>query len=102
MLGQQPIRAQQFRALRLGLAEQLISQLVIDQRPAGRLPALGFAGGTFAVSVIACPSASRFPYGSSSGHVTYTAGRTRPPAVPCLMAITSCLPGQDAAGRNAR
>jgi hypothetical protein len=34
--------------------------------------------GTIAVSVIACPSASRLSCGSSSGHVTYTAGRTRP------------------------
>jgi DNA-binding CsgD family transcriptional regulator len=35
--------------------------------------------GTIAVSVIACPSASRLSCGSSSGHLTYTAGRTRPP-----------------------
>jgi hypothetical protein len=30
--------------------------------------------GTFAVSVIACPSASRNTCGPPSGHVTYTAG----------------------------
>jgi hypothetical protein len=35
-LGQQPIRAQQLRALLLGAAQQLISELLIDQRPAPR------------------------------------------------------------------
>lgn len=35
--------------------------------------------GTIEVSVIACPSASRLSCGSSSGHVTYTTRRTRPP-----------------------
>jgi len=34
----------------LGLAQQLISQLVIDQRPAGRLPALSSAGHLRSVS----------------------------------------------------
>jgi hypothetical protein len=43
-LGQQPVRAEQLHALGLGLAQQLIGQLVIDQRPPGWLPALRFAG----------------------------------------------------------
>src|SRR5262249_39646083 len=41
-LGQQPIRAQQLRALGLGAIQQLTGQLVIDQRPAARR-ALTFA-----------------------------------------------------------
>jgi hypothetical protein len=56
-LGQQSLRAQQLHALGRSLAQQLISQLVIDQRPAARPPSV--LRGTFAVSVIACPSASR-------------------------------------------
>jgi hypothetical protein len=42
-LGQQPVRAEQLRALGPGPAQQLVGQLVIDQRPAGRLPAFWFA-----------------------------------------------------------
>ena len=41
-LRQQPIRAQQLCAFRLGTAQQLIGQLVIDRRPAARR-ALTFA-----------------------------------------------------------
>jgi hypothetical protein len=76
-LRQQPIGAEQLHALGLGFAQQLISQLVIDQRPPGRRVAITLAG-TIEVSVITCPSASRIACGSSSGRVTYTAGRTRP------------------------
>ena len=76
-LRQQPIGAQQLGPLRLRLAQQLIGELLIDKGPpAGGSPSR--LRGTIEVSVIACPSASRLSCGSSSGHVTYTAGRTRP------------------------
>jgi hypothetical protein len=45
--------------------------------------------GTFAVSVIACPSASRNSCGPSSGHVTYIAGKTRPPTFPSVSGTRS-------------
>ena len=38
-LGQQPVRAEQLRALGQGLTQQLISQVVIDKRPAARIHA---------------------------------------------------------------
>jgi hypothetical protein len=39
-----PIGAEQLHPLGLGVAQQLISQLVIDQRTTGRRIAAGFAG----------------------------------------------------------
>jgi hypothetical protein len=42
-LGQQPIRAQQLRTLGLGAPQQLISQLLINQRPAARRALIMFA-----------------------------------------------------------
>jgi hypothetical protein len=70
-LRQQPIRAQQLGTPGLSAVQQLIGQLVIDQRPAAGGPSR--LRPIFAVSDITCPSASRPPGGSSSGHVTYTA-----------------------------
>jgi len=52
-------------------------QLLIRQRPADRRLVFGLRA-IFAVSCITCPSVSRHRYGPSSGHVTYTAGKTRP------------------------
>ena len=43
-LGQQAVRAEQLRPFGMGLAQQLIRQLLIDKRPGSRLPALTFAG----------------------------------------------------------
>jgi hypothetical protein len=43
-LGQQTVRAEQRGALGLGPAQQLIRQLLIDQRPGGRLIAVGLTG----------------------------------------------------------
>jgi hypothetical protein len=43
-LGQQPVGAEQLRALGLRLAQQLIGQLLIDQRPAARPAAAALAG----------------------------------------------------------
>jgi hypothetical protein len=43
-LGQQAVRAEQLDALGRRLAQQLIGQLLIDQRPALRALAIGFAG----------------------------------------------------------
>jgi hypothetical protein len=58
-LGQQAIRAEQLHALGLRLAQQLVRQLLIDQRPPGRRSPSRLRG-TIAVSDITCPSASRF------------------------------------------
>jgi len=43
-LGQQAIGPEQLHALGRRLAQQLIGQLLIDQRPPGRWPITGFAG----------------------------------------------------------
>jgi hypothetical protein len=43
-LRQQPIGTQQLDPFGLGLAQQLIGQLFIDQRPPARRAAIGFAG----------------------------------------------------------
>jgi hypothetical protein len=44
-LGQQAIRAEQPDTFGLGLAQQLVGQLLIDHRPPARRPVtLGFAG----------------------------------------------------------
>jgi hypothetical protein len=42
-LGQQPVRAEQLRALSPGFIQEMIGQLLIDQRPAARLAALALA-----------------------------------------------------------
>jgi hypothetical protein len=60
-----------------GLAQQLIRQLLIHQRPPGRGTIAWVAG--HHRSVLHHVSFREPPScGSSSGHVTYTAGRTRP------------------------
>jgi len=74
--GWAPVRAEQFRALGLGPIQQPVRQLIADQRPATRLVGIAFTG-TLAVPVIARPSASRNSCGPPSGHITYTAGKTR-------------------------
>ena len=79
-LGQQPIRAEQLRALGLGLAQQLIRQLVIDQRPAGSASRPQICGAPSQCQSSRVLPRAAFPCGSSSGHVTYTAGRTTRPA----------------------
>ena len=53
-LGQQPVRAEQLDTPGLGLAQQLIRQLLINQRPAARLIAIGLTG--HLRSVIHCVS----------------------------------------------
>jgi hypothetical protein len=42
-LGQQPVRAEQLRALGLGPVQQMVGQLIVDQRAAARLT-IAFAG----------------------------------------------------------
>jgi hypothetical protein len=76
-LGQQAVRAEQLCPLGLGLAQQLIRELLIDQRPLRPGIVAGFAG--HLRSVLHHVS-FREPHscGPSSGHVTYTAGKTRP------------------------
>lgn len=54
--------------------QQLISQLLINKRPAAARQTLSLQP-IFAVSGIACPSASHPRGGLASGHVTYTAAR---------------------------
>jgi hypothetical protein len=66
--------------LGLGPVQQPVRQLIVDQPSATGSPASRLRA-TFAVSVIACPYASRNLWGPSSGHVTFTAGKTRPRAV---------------------
>jgi hypothetical protein len=72
--------APELHTFRPGLAQQLTGQLLINQAGRGDGPPSRLWA-TIEVPVIACPSAAA-PCGSSSGHVSYPAGRTRPRQMP--------------------